>query len=1109
MNVLLVSQCDKRALKETRRVIDQFAERRGTRTWQTPITQAGLDTLRAMLRKTARKNTAVACHWIRGADHSELVWIVGDASRFNLVGATPTNRTARDVLRAEDEHPWAMAETIKLVASMAALFHDFGKASDWFQHKLERGLRVADAYRHEWVSLKLFQAFVRERADQAWLEDLADPKREIVEHTIDPKSDKPFAKLGPVAQAVGWLVLSHHRLPAVSDRSQDDIKALGYLPKVIDHTWSHPRLEASDAEKRECVRFRHGTPFSSRDWRLRAAKVAQAMLAKFGLRASPENASRPLVPVPDPTSLVLDPYAMGVGRLALVVADHFYSGQPSMSRYGDLDHPLYANTDAKTGQRKQRLDEHLIGVASHTQRIMTSLLHLDRDLPRIARHRGFKRRTSDERFRWQDKAFDLASSLGVASTARGFFGVNMASTGCGKTLANGRILYGLADPTRGVRFTIALGLRTLTLQTGDAYRTRLGLGADDLAVLVGSAAVRALHEAARAGPADAPSAPARVPGSESAEALLDGDAHVHFEGSHADGPLHRWLASDADVSKLVDAPILACTIDHLMPACEATRGGHHVAPLLRLMTSDLVLDEPDDFDLADVPALARLAFTAGMMGSRVLLSSATLPPALVRGLFEAYARGRAHFQRHHRTDERDPRIPCAWFDEFGTARADATAEDFGTSHDAFVARRVVELGKLPMRRRVEILPFPLLPGGKGSGRDREAAAVGLASLLPSAIERLHEANHLVTDEGRRVSFGLVRLANVDPLIDVAVALRGSTKVDADFHLYVLVYHSKFPLLMRSATERLLDDVLQRQDPRRALTLRPVREACAATAARNVVFVVMASPVAEVGRDHDYDWAVVEPSSLRSLIQLAGRIRRHRPQTHTPTNILLLERNLRAAAGASPAYCWPGYEDQDHPLKHTSMSQLLRDEERERLDATPRIRASVQLTPSERLSDLEHDATQRVFAEGQRQWDARLVWSTRSHLAGLVQRHPRFRASRPQLTFAWRVDDDDARYPTFVKREDASHDRWGQVLWTSQDALLERLAIDDAPNVSVWGPKSYSQCLEETARLLERADVERVSERYGTVELDEDDASRGWLYHDTVGFRRKRQEGGRM
>ncbi|WYH52240.1 hypothetical protein WKW49_13605 [Teredinibacter turnerae] len=51
MNVLLVSQCSKRALVETRRVLDQFAERRGDRVWQTAITQQGLDTLRKMLKK--------------------------------------------------------------------------------------------------------------------------------------------------------------------------------------------------------------------------------------------------------------------------------------------------------------------------------------------------------------------------------------------------------------------------------------------------------------------------------------------------------------------------------------------------------------------------------------------------------------------------------------------------------------------------------------------------------------------------------------------------------------------------------------------------------------------------------------------------------------------------------------------------------------------------------------------------------------------------------------------------------------------------------------------------------------------------------------------------
>ena len=114
MNVLLVSECDKRALTETRRILDQFAERRGVRTWQTPITQDGLDTLRRLLRKTARKNTAVACHWIRGLNHSELLWTVGPPRRFNAQGSVPTNTTRRNVLRAADENDWHSQEDIHL-----------------------------------------------------------------------------------------------------------------------------------------------------------------------------------------------------------------------------------------------------------------------------------------------------------------------------------------------------------------------------------------------------------------------------------------------------------------------------------------------------------------------------------------------------------------------------------------------------------------------------------------------------------------------------------------------------------------------------------------------------------------------------------------------------------------------------------------------------------------------------------------------------------------------------------------------------------------------------------------------------------------------------------
>lgn len=231
MNVLLISQCDKRALTETRRILDQFAERRGDGTWQTAITQDGLDTLRKLLRKTARKNTAVACHWIRGLDHSELLWVVGDAARFNAEGAVPTNITANDVLRNRDENDWHTAQDIRLLAQLAALLHDLGKASVAFQERLAGTRTERNLYRHEWVSLRLFQAFVGNDDDEGWLQRIADPDAfdeqewlapgRYQRDGIDAAGAYPFRALPPLAAAIGWLVVTHHRLPVVAPEKGD------------------------------------------------------------------------------------------------------------------------------------------------------------------------------------------------------------------------------------------------------------------------------------------------------------------------------------------------------------------------------------------------------------------------------------------------------------------------------------------------------------------------------------------------------------------------------------------------------------------------------------------------------------------------------------------------------------------------------------------------------------------------------------------------------------------------------------------------------------------------------------------------------------------------
>lgn len=1080
MNVFFVSQCTKNALKQTRRILDQFAERRGTRTWQTPITQEGLDTVRRLLKSSARKNTAVACHWIRGRDHTELLWIVGDARRFNPVGAVPTNTTGRNVLRSRDENDWRSATDIQLLAVMAALFHDIGKASRAFQRKL-RDWDAQDGYRHEWISVRIFEAFVGDDDDQVWLRRLAGLSRtsdtawlsRIVrdDSVANPKS--PFARFtaAPLAQAIGWLILTHHRLPDPGNSVNAGI--LRNLPLPILATWATPYLqERSPQQKSDCWEFDHGLPFGSASWCERVAHCAKRILARTELLAGS-------------AILVSDPYIMHLARLALMLADHHYSSLPSSQMYGDPQFPLFANTDRSTKALKQRLDEHLIGVSSHARRLMRVLPRLDHLLPRIARHKGFKRRTVDRAFRWQDKAFDLAVGLRRRSVERGFFGVNMASTGCGKTLANGRIMYGLSDPNRGARFTIALGLRTLTLQTGIAYRERLSLGEDDLAILVGGGPVRELLEATQA------QSDLHQTGSESADSLLPDNSHVHFEAALDDGPLARWLGHTPGANELVGAPIVVCTIDHLIPATESRRGGSQIAPMLRILTSDVVLDEVDDFDISDLPAVTRLVHWIGMLGGRVLLSSATLSPAIVLGLFEAYREGRRIFHRH-RGVGRALDIACAWFDEFGCAwQLAESRESFAAAHDDFVRKRLRDLEHAEIRRVARIVSF------RPAARDRNAVCRAIAGQLPEWMLALHADNHCSDPRtGKRVSFGLVRCANIRPLIQIARELY-SIGAPSGFRFHLCVYHSKFPLVVRSGIERMLDQILRRyrgsEQLEQALAHTVVRSSLECYSETDHLFVVMASPVAEVGRDHDYDWAIVEPSSMRSIIQLVGRVRRHRAGVWEKANVLLLNENVRAASGERIAYCRPGFESAEFRLGTHELTELLLPSQLSPLNSAPRILERTELAPDRNLADIEHRRLRALMLAEGAPSPVTLWWTTRAHLCGGLQNLQKFRAGVPERTYALLPDEDVSAFHLYRNND-------GQ--WVGPlDNLMSTPELPVGPRVCPWGTPVYAEVLGELANEV-RQDLRRCAERYGIVELPEHESVQGWHHHPLLGFWRR-------
>jgi len=175
MMVTFISQCEKKALKRTRRVLDSFAIRIGDNTWQTTITQEGLNAVQKLLRETASKNTAVSCHWIRSRSRSDFLWVVGKKDAFDKNGVVPVHSGVVERFIGEkeimlekiyantngqrlDQHLFAVAYIAKKLIEksipndkplaqsvfVAGCWHDMGKIDKAFQEWIKLNSKFQD-----------------------------------------------------------------------------------------------------------------------------------------------------------------------------------------------------------------------------------------------------------------------------------------------------------------------------------------------------------------------------------------------------------------------------------------------------------------------------------------------------------------------------------------------------------------------------------------------------------------------------------------------------------------------------------------------------------------------------------------------------------------------------------------------------------------------------------------------------------------------------------------------------------------------------------------------------------------------------------------------------
>ncbi len=892
MHVAFVSDCTGRALKRTRAVLDSYAVRIGESSWSSPITQQALSQVLVALNRIATRQTAVACYLNDGRRGMRLLWIVGSKTAFGPGGHFRAGTTRRGALSPARDEATPMADWIRIAAMLAraaGLVHDIGKASERFQQKLRTPqLREADDVRHEWISMRVLQQMRANSRDwnAAWaaIAIREDHFVRLGDRLIDASRTEAVST---AIEAIDFLVVSHHGL--LQAQGSKDPSGRPVLPTPAERHVRKWPPEPSQMRPAGDI----GDEIFDGYWKLEARLRAAAI--------DPDHQTH---------------YWRSVSilaRAALIFADHSVSRRRVFE--SQTESALFANTSERQGTRcvNQTLDWHLRKVGELAGAVTPKIAALMDDasldgeqLPGLSPstlERIAAPADPDGRFAWQNRAADALEATREANPGTPVLVLNMAGTGAGKTRMNLRAAT-LLSRTDSARVSVALNLRSLTLQTGSAMREAFGLDAAELAVVIGEAVVQKLFDETRRG-----------------VAALNDDENPPDELFTVAGEafaLPEWLCEIIEPGRqtaLLGSPILVSTIDFLIAAGNPGNQGHHVRALLRLISSDLVLDEIDSYEPEPLAAVLRLVQLAAFAGRNVICSSATLALPVARAVEHAWRSGismREALLSHrldadHQTalsvialidDQLPPRV----------LRQDAVALDdaFEKAYSLRLAEIALHLESRPAYRLARLQP---IRGTPSTTAWRDAVVESITSLHSSHGRLMKVPLPDGSTTEKRVSVGLVRVANIGPAIDTARHISRALG-----HSYVACYHSAHFLIARFHIERRLDGLLSRGGAKDPVEVdAEILNLAASSSSDSIVFIVVATPVEEIGRDHDFDWAVIDASSAQSIVQTAGRVNRHRlTECAGVPNIHIPEFNRRhcdnAGDAKSPAFVWPGYEE---------------------------------------------------------------------------------------------------------------------------------------------------------------------------------------------------------
>jgi CRISPR-associated endonuclease/helicase Cas3 len=499
----------------------------------------------------------------------------------------------------------------------------------------------------------------------------------------------------------------------------------------------------------------------------------------------------------------------------------------------------------------------------------------------------------------------------------------MAETGSGKTRANAKIMAALGSE---MRFATLLGLRTLTLQTLDEYRDNLAIPKNNIIGIIGDNTTQILHDLNKAKPEKVQANHTALENKESSTLndLLKEEAQIKISEKgfkDVDTPFPKELdfpnKRDSKLDKISKIPVLVATIDYMIQGIDAGRSSKS-RYLSRLMTSDIIIDEIDSYNQNDLMAIHKLAYLVGFYGKKLIISSATLPELLIESFYLAYSTGYQRFKVY--TDKPKSSLYIGLFTHHSPLNQVSKIEKESSQIKAittpFIDQFYHAIKEEIPKRKASLLDISAFLHQDIKSYDKQYLILSpLYKKIFQQAEQLHQYNHTEID-GITVSTGLIKFNNTVDAFNFSQHLFNSDDLENNAVVKIECYHARHFPIRRNYTEESLSQLLNRKKGKAKKdqfeNLSIVKNAIKIAKERNkkqILLLVVSTTIIEIGRDFDFDWGIIEPTSHWSIVQTAGRIMRHRHKDYCH-NISLLSHSMKAVRYAKDQrklYTRPGPE----------------------------------------------------------------------------------------------------------------------------------------------------------------------------------------------------------